>query len=156
MIIKVRNYDSSVIISTQKLSGADRTIRLNMPTVFTFRALNGNKVDEILDEFSRKARKHNYKLLTEYIWDKPYQFLYCKFDGRNQVVFYTKPRHLTFPNYGLRTQHKQMKDTSYVHWVMIRRTYKRITNTPYLMFKNANLSSNITMNPSPYKTSSMP
>jgi hypothetical protein len=91
MIIKARHYNISVIISTQKLSGVGRTIRLNMSAVFIFRALNGNEIDEILDEFSSKAhRKHNYLLLTEYIWDKPYEFLYCKFDERDRAKVYRK------------------------------------------------------------------
>jgi septin family protein len=47
MIIKARHYKISIIISTQKLSGVGRTIRLNMSAIFIFRALNGSEVDDI-------------------------------------------------------------------------------------------------------------
>jgi hypothetical protein len=45
----------------------------------------------ILDEFSSKAhRKDNYKMLTEFVWDKPYEFHYVKFDEKDRDKVYRK------------------------------------------------------------------
>ena len=76
VITKIRHYNISLIILSQKLKAVGRTIRLNSDYLTLFRTSNLSEVEDVLDEFvGRKFKTQLFNQVIEH-FKTPFTFLH--------------------------------------------------------------------------------
>jgi len=90
IITKIRHYNISLIILSQKLKGIGRTIRLNSDYITIFRTSNLSEIENVLDEFVGKKFKKD--LLDQVIehFKTPYTFLHIDLKTQDYTLRFWK------------------------------------------------------------------
>lgn len=73
--VRLRHYNISLIITSQKYSGLSRTIRLNCKCLVIFEPYNQSEFDHILDENTDKYTRLKLKNMMDDVYSQPYSFL---------------------------------------------------------------------------------
>ena len=78
----------SIIINSQKYNLLGLQFRSNISDCLLFRTSNNSELTSIHNELCADLSKDEFKALTEFVWDKPYNFLLVKLDKEPKYKYY--------------------------------------------------------------------